>query len=297
MRKSILFLFAAIAVLLVFPACGDAFQTPSVPAFSPLEEASPTAVTVPILMFHDVKTTEGGTWSMSAENFRNTLLFLLDCGYTPVFLDDLVNFVDGTAPLPAKPVVITLDDGYFSNYRSVLPIITELKVPVTIFMTCGTVREEGTIPCTNEQILYKMSMAELTIAQASPYVKIQSHTYALHGTNTSYSSTERDNSLPLKGENESEYKEIFSADCALAEEILRKIGSPASLAFSYPSGKHHSWTEEILRERGYRVSLTTDYSHRNRVVRGEPDSLHLLGRMNVNDETTEAALLRYLERE
>lgn len=258
--------------------------------------SSPSEVIVPILMFHDVKTYEGGTWSMSADNFRGTLEFLLAKGYTPISFELLVDFVDEMSGIPENPVCITLDDGYFSNYRNVLPIITELDIPVTVFMTCKTVRSEEIIPSTDENVLYKMSSAELEIMQMSPFVQIQSHSYGLHGVNTSYSDVERDNLMPLETESKTAYKEMFSADCELAEEVLNNVGVDKQIAFSYPSGKHHGWAEEVLRERNYRVSVTTDYGHKNLVIKGNRESLFLLGRMNVNDETTEADLLRYLER-
>lgn len=258
---------------------------------------SPAEVNVPILMFHDVKTfeVEGGTWSISAENFRGTLEFLLENGYTPISFEELVNYVDGEAEIPDKPVCITLDDGYYSNYKNVLPIITELNVPVTIFMTCKTVRQEGVMPSEDENILCKMSAEELRIMESSPLVHIQSHTYGLHGVNTSYSDSERDNALPLEGESKKAFKEIFARDCEAAEKVLADAGAEDYTVLSYPSGKYHKWTEEVLRERGYRVSLTVDNCNANTVVRGKPKSLYLLGRMNVNDETTEEQLLEYLE--
>lgn len=261
------------------------------------EMTDPSDVIVPILMFHDVKTYEGGMWSMSAGNFRKTLGFLVEKGYTPISFEQLVDYVDGIAGLPAKPVCITLDDGYFSNYRNVLPAATELEVPVTVFMNCKTIRGEGTVPDTNEKALYKMSAAELEIMEASPYVRIQSHSFGLHGENTYYSDVVRDNSLPLETEGETAYKEIFAKDCELEEVFLEHVGVNEHMVFSYPGGKHHEWAEEVLRERGYRVSITTDYGHVNLVEKGKPESLYLLGRMNVNDETTEAQLLRYLERD
>ena len=232
----------------------------------------------------------------SADNFRGTLEFLLAKGYTPISFELLVDFVDEMSGIPENPVCITLDDGYFSNYRNVLPIITELDIPVTVFMTCKTVRSEEIIPSTDENVLYKMSSAELEIMQMSPFVQIQSHSYGLHGVNTSYSDVERDNLMPLETESKTAYKEMFSADCELAEEVLNNVGVDKQIAFSYPSGKHHGWAEEVLRERNYRVSVTTDYGHKNLVIKGNRESLFLLGRMNVNDETTEADLLRYLER-
>ncbi len=258
---------------------------------------APEGVTVPILMFHEVRQVEGGTWAISEENFRGTLELLLENGYTPVTFESLVDYADGKGSLPEKPVCITLDDGYYSVYSTVMPIVEELKVPVTVFMNGKTVRKAGKSPSKNANVVSKMNAEELEAVEASPYISVQSHSYGLHSENRTYSKEKRDNAMPLDTESKSDYKDIFHRDCADSEAFLEGVGVRENLVFSYPGGKHHKWAEEVLRERGYRVSLTTDYSRRNFVVRGEPESLYLLGRMNVNDETTTEQLLRYLERE
>ncbi len=62
--------------------------------------AIPSQVVVPILMFHDVRTCEGGTWAISADHFRSTLIFLQENGYTPISFEQLIDFVDGVAGIP-----------------------------------------------------------------------------------------------------------------------------------------------------------------------------------------------------
>ena len=267
----------------------DEIAEPDIP------EALPS-VTVPVLMFHDVKTTEGGEWSMSGDNFRKTLQFLKDNGYTPISFDRLVDYVDGKTDIPEKPVCITLDDGYFSNYRNVLPIVTELQTPVTVFMICNSLREKGVVPSEEEEKLHRMSEAELRIMHSSPYVDIQSHTYGLHGKNTTYSKEERNFALPFDYETEEEYKEIFTKDCQRADEVLSAVGNRKHKVLSYPGGKYHEWIEQVLREQNYRVTVTSDFERVNTVTRGDPESLFMLGRLNVNDATTEERLLKYLEK-
>ncbi len=252
-------------------------------------------VKVPILMFHDVKTYEGGTWSISADNFRNTLCFLLDNGYTPISFQHLVDYCDGKSDIPEKPVCITLDDGYFSNYRNVLPIAQELKIPITIFMICSDIRSNGITPPTNEEILTKLSIAELNIINSSAFATVQSHTFSLHGINIS-DNDERSFALPLKNESKKAFQLLAQKDCELAENVLKEAGTEKVFVFSYPGGKVHSWFDEVIRKRGYRVSVTSDEHKINLVTRGEPDSLFLLGRFNVNDSTTEKELLEYLNK-
>ena len=263
---------------------------------APAEADTPKSVVVPILMFHDIKKIPGGTWSMADYNFRNTMEFILDEGYTPVTFRQLVAFVDGCGELPEKPVCITLDDGYYSTNELVLPIITELKIPVTVFMTCGTVRDADEIIGTDPNMLYKMNARELAETEGSPYVDVQSHSFALHGENTAYGEGKRDNVMPLPGESEAQYRAIFNEDCERAEAVLRAAGVQTAVVFSYPCGMYNPFAEEILRERCYRASVTVDTGKRNLVVQGDRESLFLLGRLNVNDDTSREELKEFLER-
>ena len=248
---------------------------------------------VPVLMMHDMNDS-GDTWSISEDGFRRIVGMLDKNGFTPVSVDDLVLFAEGKGTLPEKPVVLTFDDGYYSNFQLLLPIVSELEVPVSVFVKCLTIREEGEAPPTDE--FGKMNLYEIKALDSSPFVSVYSHTYALHGPNTSYGPDERDSALPLEGESEASYKEIFARDCERAEECLSRAGIKEFTAFSYPDGKSCEWAEDVLSERGYKVSFTTDYSRDNVLTQGELSSLRLLGRMNVNDDTTEEQLLRYLDR-
>ncbi len=248
---------------------------------------------VPVLMMHDMNDT-GGTWSISEDGFRRIVGLLEKHGYTPVSVDDLVSFVEGDGTLPEKPVVLTFDDGYHSNYELLFPIVKELEVPVSVFVKGATIRVEGEEPPANA--ISKMTFEEIKEMNSSPYVSIYSHTFNLHGLNKSYGPEERESALPLEGESEAEYKEIFTRDCESAEEALGRAGVTQFTAFSYPDGKSSEWAEEVLAERGCKVTFTTDYSHDNVVRKEKPRTLKLLGRMNVNDDTTEEMLLEYLSR-
>ena len=65
--------------------------------------------------------------------FRSDLDTILAKGYTPVLPRELAA---GDA-LPEKPILITFDDGYRSNYDLVYPILQEFGVKDCIFITAG----------------------------------------------------------------------------------------------------------------------------------------------------------------
>ncbi len=74
--------------------------------------------------------------SASADGFREQMQ-LLQRRFQPMRLGDAVAAIRSGKPLPANAVVVTFDDGYDDNYRVAYPILRELGVPATFFVSTG----------------------------------------------------------------------------------------------------------------------------------------------------------------
>lgn len=74
--------------------------------------------------------------STSVERFREQML-LLQRRFCPMSLGEVASAMDMGKPLPANAVVVTFDDGYDDNHRFVFPILRELGVPATFFVSTG----------------------------------------------------------------------------------------------------------------------------------------------------------------
>ena len=74
--------------------------------------------------------------STSVERFREQMV-LLRRRFHPMRLEEVASAMDSGAPLPANAVVVTFDDGYDDNYRFAFPILRELGVPATFFVSTG----------------------------------------------------------------------------------------------------------------------------------------------------------------
>ena len=74
--------------------------------------------------------------STTPERFRAQMLHVKR-HFTPVRLGDVVAAMDQGATLPADAVAITFDDGYDDNYRIAYPILRELGIPATFFVSTG----------------------------------------------------------------------------------------------------------------------------------------------------------------
>lgn len=71
-------------------------------------------------------------------DFRRQLGFLRD-NYTVISLAEALDAFDRGGPLPRNPAVITIDDGYASNYHLAFPVLRELSLPATIFLATNFV--------------------------------------------------------------------------------------------------------------------------------------------------------------
>ena len=90
--------------------------------------------------------------------FAEQMAYLHGAGYTSISLDDFVAFLDGKQSLPPKPILITCDDGFMSNYLHAFPILKKYQMKATIFVTPDPASENFKkyasldVPLTHEQL-------------------------------------------------------------------------------------------------------------------------------------------------
>jgi peptidoglycan/xylan/chitin deacetylase (PgdA/CDA1 family) len=90
----------------------------------------PRATVVPILMYHVIAapfptSPFPGLYVPPAE-FAAQMRALASAGYHAVTLDQVRNAFRGTGLLPARPIVISFDNGYRSQYTQALPVLRRL---------------------------------------------------------------------------------------------------------------------------------------------------------------------------
>lgn len=70
------------------------------------------------------------------EAFAGQMRWLRD-RFRPVRCEQVVEALEGGAPLPRDAALVTFDDGYDDNYHVAFPILRELGVPATFFVATG----------------------------------------------------------------------------------------------------------------------------------------------------------------
>lgn len=102
--------------------------------FSDPVQAEGVSVQVPILLYHHISED-----TLTQEQFQTEMQLLKDGGYHTVSFDQIFDFVEKGTPLPEKPVCLTFDDGYLSNYEIAYPLLKEYGMKATFFAIGATV--------------------------------------------------------------------------------------------------------------------------------------------------------------
>jgi len=81
--------------------------------------------------------------SATPADFREQMNYVTT-HFDAVTFRDVLAYIDGGSTLPARPIIVTFDDGYLDNYTHAFPILRELNLPATIFVSTGYVGAQDT---------------------------------------------------------------------------------------------------------------------------------------------------------
>lgn len=104
---------------------------------------------VVVLAYHGLRGDDWPCGSMAFENLHvRASTFAAHCDVVremchPISLDDWRASLDGGAPLPPRPVLITFDDGYRSVYTMGAPILNAMGLPAVAFVCSGPMQERA----------------------------------------------------------------------------------------------------------------------------------------------------------
>ena len=262
----------------------DVLQPPALPA-------SEISAQVPILMYHHLSEDVTNSEMVSPEQFEAQIRALSEAGYTGVSFDELQGYVLRGEPLPEKPVVITFDDGYLSNYTLAYPILQKYNMKATIF-AIGVSFGKDHYKDTDYAMTPHFGAAEAKEMTDSGLISIQSHTYDMHQwpPYEDGSAAVRENILPLAGESEEAYVQALTEDFTKSRAQLEDAtGQPVDV-LAYPAGQYSTLAQVTLQELGVHVTLSTNPGV-NTVVKGLPQTLYAMLRFGIIDDITPAALL------
>ena len=232
--------------------------------------------TLPVLTYHHLVAEDDGTGCMTAAVFEEQMRALYEAGYTAVTPDELYAYVrEGTA-LPEKPVLITFDDGYRSNYELAYPILQKYGMKAVIF-AIGVSVGKDTYKDTGVAIHPHFSYAEAKEMMASGLISVESHTYDLHQSAELDTEPIRRTANILPGESQAQYAEVFSADLERSVQSILDGTGHIVTALSYPEGEYTILSETLCKQAGIQATFTTR-PQMNTLIKGLSQSLYAMGR-------------------
>jgi peptidoglycan/xylan/chitin deacetylase (PgdA/CDA1 family) len=218
---------------------------------TPIASVSPDQtgeVSIPVLNYHSIGVTKGNTLVLDPKKLTQQMDYLAEQGYSPLTLSDFILLLEKKKPAPARPVLLTFDDGYIDNYEQAMPILKRHGFPATIFISPGTIGQEGKL---NWKQIKEMHEAGWDI---QPHGMTHPHLPELSAA---------------------EQKEEITHSRL---QIEQQLGTKADI-FCYPFGEFNKQTLTILKEEGFRYAFTI----RQGRTASSQDPFHLK-RIYVNSE-------------
>lgn len=232
-------------------------------------------VRLPIIMYHSV-TDEGDSPAehvISPSMLEQDMQYIKRQGFNAVTVNEVIDYVNGGADLPEKPIMLTFDDGYYNNLLNAYPLIEEYDMKM-VLSPIGSVTERFTE--VDEQPHESWSYcteSDLKTLCDSGRVELQNHSYDFHELSP------RRGCLKKSGEGAQTYERTFREDTQRAQDIFTALGTDEPTCYVYPYGALNDETEELVKALGFEASLGCE-SGCNVLTRGDSQCLYRMKRYN-----------------
>jgi peptidoglycan/xylan/chitin deacetylase (PgdA/CDA1 family) len=205
---------------------------------------------VPVMMYHDILPEKLVFFDVTPPEFEQHLQLIKQKGLTPISMNQLVAHLRTGIPLPAKPILLTFDDGYKGHYDYVYPLLKKYNYPALFSIYTAKVGKQMGRSSLNWEQLREMAK--------DPLVTIASH---------SLNHKVMDGMAPAQLLIETqESKRILEA----------QLGIPIRY-FTYPEGKFDQAALESVQAAGYLAALTMNDADEQ--LAGQSQSLMAIGRI------------------
>ena len=218
---------------------------------------------VPILMYHVVSdpfpdSPYPDLYVPRAE-FEEQMQALKDAGYTAVTLQEAWDSWHDDGPLPAKPVVVSFDDGYHSHLANALPVLRALGWPGVLNLELKNIRSD-----------YGLTAPQVRELIAAGW-ELDSHTI--------------------------DHPDLTTVDAATLQrevadsraQLKRRFGVPVNF-FCYPAGRYDDTVVAAVQAAGYLAATTTEPG----LAQPDEADRFTLHRVRVNNGVSGSALIAQL---
>ncbi len=218
---------------------------------------------VTVVMYHNFITeadeaqgVEFEEYSLRPADFEADLQYLRANGYTTITSDDLLDYLNGVKPLPAKAVILSIDDGTEGVYKNAWPLLR-------------TYRAKADFNLIGEQIDAAWDLVDsggTRVGQSAPYcvweeliemetsgeINLCSHTYGLHR----FYNDGRTGASMKDNETDAAYANAIREDYDLCVRCIGGWTGTNPTTMAYPYSRRSSRSDElILANTGYQILM------------------------------------------
>jgi peptidoglycan/xylan/chitin deacetylase (PgdA/CDA1 family) len=203
--------------------------TRTVAALIPPASAPPRTIQVPVLTYHRVAPLSAvGLLDLKVgpANFAAELQALHDGGYHTITQAQLFDALYQGASLPKHPIVISVDDGYVDDVRTILPDLARWHMVATFFVITGRMNEPGFL---NAAQIRQLDRAGMDVGDhTAHHVDLRALTPA----------------------------ELTAETAGSRQALERVLGHPVYF-FAYPFGEYDAAVLKAVRAAGFTIAYTT----------------------------------------
>jgi peptidoglycan/xylan/chitin deacetylase (PgdA/CDA1 family) len=193
--------------------------------FSPLGKVKG----IPVLNYHEVQNNDNNPLSLSVPEFDQQMSYLHRHGFHAITPDQLYAYLHDGSELPAKPVLITFDDGYRNTYTNAYPILEKYGYTATVFLITDFVGNNA----------WYLDWHQ---------IKEMQHNGIIFGSHTL-------NHIPLV--ELSPKKALFELEKSKAG-IEWRLGVPVKY-FAYPEGAYTAKICRLVKQAGYSAAFSVNF--------------------------------------
>jgi peptidoglycan/xylan/chitin deacetylase (PgdA/CDA1 family) len=211
------------------PAAGTPVSRRTVPRLVAAAPAPPRSVQVPVLTYHRVHTMPAvGQPDLIVDpaTFASELQALSSGGYHTITQAQLFDAMYKGAALPAKPVIISVDDGYVDDVRTVLPDLQRFHMVATFFVITSRTTEPGFV---TEAQIRELDRAGMDVGD-----------HTAHHVDLNLLSASQ-----------------LRAETAGSRQRLQAILGHPVYFFAYPFGAYNDTVVRAIRAAGFTLAYTT----------------------------------------
>ena len=206
------------------------------------------------------------------ESIEKIISWLIDKGYEFITPHEILDFKNGELK-KQKPVWLSFDDGWKSNYYELLPILEKYSIPATIFVSTKAIDDgyfwfskafenRDSLLYTRVDDLWKMPNSKRVsiIKKLSDYTKgrvamNETELYNLSECKLIYIANHTHDHVICDMCEKDELKN----EIRLCEESIKEYTNNVCLKyFAYPNGNYDKQTVSVLKEMDYQIAATTN---------------------------------------